>query len=116
MRTSVMIAPWLRQQPQAGRAVHSTQPNARSVSAHAKRDVFFRPKGDILLDDMSAVQMKSRERPVIQWYPGHIAKAERQLKEQLSKVPPVYMRNTSRSPGRCSSLYIGTPGCSSLQM
>jgi len=35
---------------------------------------------------MSTVQLKSRERPVIQWYPGHIARAERQLKEQLSKA------------------------------
>lgn len=38
------------------------------------------------IQDLSTVRQKSRERPVIQWYPGHIAKAERQLKEQLSKV------------------------------
>lgn len=43
---------------------------------------------DDTLQDLSVVRQKSRERPVIQWYPGHIAKAERQLKEQLSKVRP----------------------------
>lgn len=41
---------------------------------------------DMRLQGLSEVRQKSRERPVIQWYPGHIAKAERQLKEQLSKV------------------------------
>jgi hypothetical protein len=41
---------------------------------------------DMRLQDLSSVREKSMERPVIQWYPGHIAKAERQLKEQLSKV------------------------------
>ena len=47
---------------------------------------------DIRLQGLSEVSRKSRERPVIQWYPGHIAKAERQLKEQLSKVPTYHMR------------------------
>jgi hypothetical protein len=41
---------------------------------------------DDSIQDLSSVRLKSRERPVIQWYPGHIAKAERQLKEQISKV------------------------------
>ena len=35
-------------------------------------------------------QRLSLERHVIQWYPGHIAKAERQLKQQLSKVDIVF--------------------------
>eukprot|EP00892_Ulva_mutabilis_P008321 jgi/Ulvmu1/5861/UM025_0123.1 len=76
--------------PAAARPVHLSPCHARTVAVQAQRDVFFRPKGDVTLDDMSAVQLKSRERPVIQWYPGHIARAERQLKEQLSKVDIVF--------------------------
>lgn len=105
-----MRASRLGQQPQAAHAVRSTLRNARSVSVQAKRDVFYRPKGDVLLDDMATVQLKSRERPVIQWYPGHIAKAERQLKEQLSKVPPAIMYLHCES-ARCPYVRCFGRGC-----
>ena len=36
------------------------------------------------------MQTLSLDRHRIQWYPGHIAKAERQLKEQLSRVDVVF--------------------------
>ncbi|MEN9520382.1 MAG: hypothetical protein RLZZ381_2970, partial [Cyanobacteriota bacterium] len=36
--------------------------------------------------------------PPIQWYPGHIAKAERQLKEQLKKVDVVLEILDARIP------------------
>ena len=36
--------------------------------------------------------------PPIQWYPGHIAKAERQLKEQLRKVDVVLEILDARIP------------------
>ncbi len=36
--------------------------------------------------------------PAIQWYPGHIAKAERQLQEQLSKVDVVLEVRDARIP------------------
>lgn len=74
------------QQPRVAHAAQLSPCHARPVAAQAQRDVYFRPKGETTLDDMSTVQLKSRERPVIQWYPGHIARAERQLKEQLSKA------------------------------
>ncbi len=35
---------------------------------------------------------------IIQWYPGHIAKAERQLKEQLKKVDVVLEVRDARIP------------------
>ncbi len=36
--------------------------------------------------------------PLIQWYPGHIAKAERQLKEQLNRVDVVFEVLDARIP------------------
>ena len=36
--------------------------------------------------------------PSIQWYPGHIAKAERQLKEQLKRVDVVLEVRDARIP------------------
>jgi ribosome biogenesis GTPase A len=36
--------------------------------------------------------------PIIQWYPGHIAKAERQLKEQLNRVDVVFEVLDARIP------------------
>ena len=36
--------------------------------------------------------------PAIQWYPGHIAKAERQLKAQLAKVDLVIEVRDARIP------------------
>lgn len=36
--------------------------------------------------------------PLIQWYPGHIAKAEKQLKEQLSRVDVVLEVRDARIP------------------
>lgn len=36
--------------------------------------------------------------PLIQWYPGHIAKAERELKEQLKKVDVVFEVLDARIP------------------
>ena len=36
--------------------------------------------------------------PTIQWYPGHIAKAERQLKEQLKRVDVVLEVRDARIP------------------
>jgi len=36
--------------------------------------------------------------PPIHWYPGHIAKAERQLKEQLKKVDVVLEVRDARVP------------------
>jgi hypothetical protein len=69
--------------------LHRTSP-ARVVRAAALPPTdWWSDDDDVLQDtiqDLSAVRLKSRERPVIQWYPGHIAKAERQLKEQISKV------------------------------
>jgi ribosome biogenesis GTP-binding protein YlqF len=42
------------------------------------------------LSGVKEMQDLSLNRHSIQWYPGHIAKAERQLKEQLSKVDIVF--------------------------
>jgi ribosome biogenesis GTPase A len=39
--------------------------------------------------ETDSTQSLFHERHIIQWYPGHIAKAERQLKEQLSRVDVV---------------------------
>jgi ribosome biogenesis GTPase A len=36
--------------------------------------------------------------PMVQWYPGHIAKAERQLKEQLKMVDVVLEVRDARIP------------------
>ncbi|EAZ89241.1 ribosome biogenesis GTPase YlqF [Crocosphaera chwakensis] len=36
--------------------------------------------------------------PLIQWYPGHIAKAERQLKEQLNRVDVIFEVLDARIP------------------
>ena len=36
--------------------------------------------------------------PAIQWYPGHIAKAERQLQEQLKRVDVVLEVRDARIP------------------
>ncbi|CCQ68029.1 50S ribosomal subunit maturation GTPase RbgA (B. subtilis YlqF) [Crocosphaera watsonii WH 0402] len=36
--------------------------------------------------------------PFIQWYPGHIAKAERQLKEQLNRVDVIFEVLDARIP------------------
>jgi ribosome biogenesis GTP-binding protein YlqF len=41
------------------------------------------------LVDTDVAQSFFHEKHIIQWYPGHIAKAERQLKEQLSRVDAV---------------------------
>lgn len=46
--------------------------------------------------------------PTIQWYPGHIAKAERQLKQQLSKVDVVLEVIDARIP--ISSQHPQVPG------
>jgi hypothetical protein len=63
---------------------------ARTATIAAARPVYMDFDDDVAddteMDDLLKIQHRSRERPVIQWYPGHIAKAERQLKEQLSKV------------------------------
>ena len=36
--------------------------------------------------------------PTIQWYPGHIAKAERSLKEQLKRVDVILEIRDARIP------------------
>ncbi len=43
---------------------------------------------------------------LIQWYPGHIAKAEKQLKEQLHKVDLVFEVRDSRIPLSTSHPYL----------
>lgn len=42
--------------------------------------------------------MRDSRTPLIQWYPGHIAKAERQLKEQLKRVDVVLEVLDARIP------------------
>ena len=46
------------------------------------------------------------KRQVIQWYPGHIAKAEKQLKENLSKVDLVFEVRDARIPLATSHPYL----------
>ena len=43
---------------------------------------------------------------IIQWYPGHIAKAEKQLKENLSKVDIVFEVRDARIPLATSHPYL----------
>ena len=43
---------------------------------------------------------------IIQWYPGHIAKAEKQLKENLSKVDLVFEVRDARIPLATSHPYL----------
>ena len=43
---------------------------------------------------------------LIQWYPGHIAKAEKQLKENLSKVDLVFEVRDARIPLATSHPYL----------
>ena len=43
---------------------------------------------------------------LIQWYPGHIAKAEKQLKEQLNKVDLVFEVRDARIPTATSHPYL----------
>lgn len=47
---------------------------------------------------VDGVDRESLDKHVIQWYPGHIAKAERQLKEQLVKVDIVFDVRDARIP------------------
>lgn len=50
------------------------------------------------LGDLDASRRGSVQKHIIQWYPGHIARAERQLKEQLSKVDIVFEVLDARIP------------------
>ena len=43
---------------------------------------------------------------LIQWYPGHIAKAEKQLKEHLNKVDLVFEVRDARIPLATSHPYL----------
>ena len=43
---------------------------------------------------------------IIQWYPGHIAKAEKQLKEHLNKVDLVFEVRDARIPLATSHPYL----------
>ena len=43
---------------------------------------------------------------LIQWYPGHIAKAEKQLKENLNKVDLIFEVRDARIPLATSHPYL----------
>jgi len=45
---------------------------------------------------------------MVQWYPGHIAKAERQLKEQLKMVDVVFEVRDARIPQSTAHPQVGT--------
>ncbi|MDS3861190.1 ribosome biogenesis GTPase YlqF [Thermosynechococcaceae cyanobacterium BACA0444] len=57
-----------------------------------------KPKSELDLDQLARIERGVVATPLIQWYPGHIAKAEKALQEQLSRVDVVLEVRDARIP------------------
>lgn len=57
-----------------------------------------KPKPELDLDQLARIERGVVATPLIQWYPGHIAKAEKALQEQLSRVDVVLEVRDARIP------------------
>ena len=71
---------------------------SRPNRAGAAQCVSLIPDELSILDRMTVASDVSEGRPVISWYPGHIAKAERLMSEVLSMVDVVVELRDSRVP------------------
>ena len=58
----------------------------------------FATDNDEILDDESYLTISGYRRPKVNWYPGHIAKAERLLSETLKSVDVVIEVRDARAP------------------
>ena len=58
------------------------------------------------LINFNQILLNSVNKQLIQWYPGHIAKAEKQLKEHLNKVDLVFEVRDARIPLATSHPYL----------
>ncbi|KAL7534558.1 hypothetical protein ACHAXR_005950 [Thalassiosira sp. AJA248-18] len=58
-------------------------------------------------DDPSSFSLSGYQRPKVNWYPGHIAKAERQLSETLKSVDVVIEVRDSRAPKATAHPQVG---------
>ena len=89
----------MRKRPAAPKAPHASSAkasNAKPPRAHqtARGDASKREG----LEETTPVEKAPREYPIIQWFPGHIAKAQRVLKERLTVVDFVLELVDARIP------------------
>lgn len=78
---------------------------------HAATAVRLQSNRGLLLDDDFEEALNNDQayrRPVLQWYPGHIAKAERQLQETIKAVDVVLEVRDARIPQATQHLSIPT--------
>lgn len=69
------------------------------VRNYSKCSAVMKPRLQFALDAIKKEQLKSQvNHPKINWYPGHIAKAERELKEYIKKVDVVVEVRDARIP------------------
>lgn len=75
---------------------HFSRPNQhRTATLHTTSKSLRSTTDDLLDEDLFTPYYK---RPVVQWYPGHIAKAERQLQETIKAVDVVLEVRDARIP------------------
>ena len=86
--------------PSEALVTHAKRPNRGKALLNANLRA---PADDELLSDIADKYKPDQEIRVVQWYPGHIAKAEAALKEQLKSVVRTEMLH-QRDPGPFQSL------------
>jgi ribosome biogenesis GTP-binding protein YlqF len=91
-----------------GGARHCGTAGAARMRSHHAVCAAAKATPDLLLADAEPTADVSEGRPVIQWYPGHIAKAERLMSEVLSMVDVVVELRDSRVP--ISTTHPSLPG------
>jgi len=88
-----------KQHRQRRRSISGTATALRYSERHDNADVDVDDDELLFMDD---VAKRTAAGPVVQWYPGHIAKAERQLQETLKAVDVVVEVRDARIPAATS--------------
>ena len=78
--------------------VPATSPCRPKRTVHHSPLLRMKPNSYEQMEDPNSFSLSGYQRPKVNWYPGHIAKAERQLAETLKSVDVVIEVRDSRAP------------------
>lgn len=78
--------------------VPATAPHRPKRTVHHSSMLRMKPNSYEQMEDPNSFSLSGYQRPKVNWYPGHIAKAERQLAETLKSVDVVIEVRDSRAP------------------